>query len=141
MIIYTASKKDHIAYKMEGNGIAASKTVPVSCTTPTESDLTAIIFGLTEYFNAWNTELDARQFRGEDKVATPSQETQRPLPPPVQVCVSAMALGLLRGTKVTGTRRINTLLKTIKNITKNIIVEYVWVDPFGNPAYKELDKC
>jgi len=107
-----------------------------------EAEYLAIQYGLNEYFLKWNKELDARQDNmslesgGEFyKVATPSQETPRPLPPPVLVCSdNEVVVRQLSREYHIGNDRLRKLAQRIWQMTQNVDVKYCWVSRKENLA-------
>jgi len=131
--LYCDANPSGIAYHLDGGG-SGYQHLP-SGYTSMEAEYLAIIYGLNEYFLKWNKELDARQYDmtresgGEFfKVATPSQETPRPLPPPVLVCCdNQVVVNQLSRQFHIGNDRLRKLAQRIWQMTENIDVHYEWV--------------
>ena len=133
-----------ISYYLDGGG-SGYQMLP-SGNTNLEAEYLAIIYGLNEYFIKWNSELDARQYdmtkesKGEFyKVASPSEETPRPLPPPVLVCSdSEVVVKQLSRQYHIGNSRLRKLAKQIWQMTQNVEVKYQWIPRAENLAGKML---
>lgn len=147
--LYTDANPRMIAYVLDGGGSDYQK-LPTRHTAM-EAEYLAIIYGLNEYFLKWNKELDARQddydpdmsrFTGEmefGKVASPSAETKRPLPPPVLVCCdNQVVVNQLSRQFHIGNDRLRKLAQRIWQMTANIEVKYEWVSRKENLAGKML---
>lgn len=111
-----------------------------------ESVCTAIMYGLNSYFLKWNKELDARdsnmdveKTKATDdvsfyQVSTPSDRTQRPLPPPVAVCIeSETVLKQLTG-QLLASGKVGRHIETIHQMTKNVEVKYELISRQENMA-------
>ncbi len=150
--LYTDANPSGIAYYLEFGG-CGYQPLPAGYTSM-ESEYLAVIYGLNEYFLSWNRELDARQYdmtreSVEDarksgkseffKVATPSQETPRPLPPPVLVCCDneVVVLQLSRQNHI-GSDKLRKLAMQVWQMTQNVEVNYEWVSRKKNLAGKML---
>jgi hypothetical protein len=110
-IIYTAASENSLAYVLDPGGYDSCK---VKSSDPHLAAYRAIHYGITEYYNKWQKELDERQYdigtetrigeywndekqeyeekaieqKGWQKVASPSAETKRPLPDAMEVRLS-----------------------------------------------------
>lgn len=144
MRLYCDANPNTIAYVLDGGGSNYQDLPPGH--TSMEAEYLAIIYGLNEYFLKWNKELDARQddmgieSKGEFyKVATPSQETPRPLPPAVLVLSdNEVVIKQLSRQYHVGNSRLRKLAQQIWNMTKNVDVHYEWCPRAENPAGKML---
>jgi len=141
-----------VAYCLDGGG-SDYQELPVGHTSM-EAEYLAIIYGLDEYFLKWNKELDSRQYdmtresadaaekSGEGeffKTATPSQETRRPLPPPVLVCSdNEVVVKQLSRQYHIGNDRLRKLAQQVWQMTENIDVKYQWIPRTENLAGKML---
>ena len=130
--LYVKASAGHIAYSLDG-GEEGYQQLP-SNYSQIEADYIAIIYGLTEYFNKWNKELDTRA-----KVRTPSDNTKRPLPPPVLV-LSDNEVVVRQLNKVCRIEevRLVKLAKNIWDMTKNLEVKIEWCSRKENLARKML---
>lgn len=110
-IIYTAASEHSLAYILDPGGQDSCK---VNSSDPHLAAYRAIHYGITEYYNKWQKELEERQYDivketrtgefwndekqqyeeqaiqqpGWQKVASPSAETRRPLPDDMEVRLS-----------------------------------------------------
>lgn len=139
--LYVASTSEHMAYVLDDGGEATAKLPPGY--SRAEADYISIIFGLTEYYNKWNKELDARQYDKDEetgefyKVATPAQETPRPLPPPVMICCSSeMIIKQLSKQNHIANNILKLLAEQVWSMSKNVDVKFEWA--VDNPAEKLL---
>jgi hypothetical protein len=142
--LYVDANPSYIAYVLDGGGSGYQK-LPTGYTNM-EAEYLAVMYGLTEYFNKWNRELDARQFNktlesgGEFfEVGTPSDRTPRPLPPAVLVCSdSEVVVKQLSRQYHIKEERLRKLAQNIWDITQNVEVKYQWVSRKENIAGKML---
>ncbi len=134
-ILYTATNQYSLAYVLDPGGYDSCK-LPRYMPVRVLAEYSAIQYGLTEYFNKWQKELDARQYEGADKVATPAAETVRQLPWPVEirfsspVCYQHLVYG-----------RFNIDYKALKNIhsmLKNISHKFTLIEYNENIARRYL---
>jgi hypothetical protein len=131
-----------IAYVLDGGGSGYQNLAPGE--TSMTAEYLAIIFGLSSYFLKWQEELDARQYNGLTdetltKVATPSQETKRPLPPPVLVCSdNEVVVKQLSRQYHISNEAIRKLAQRIWQMTANVDVKYQWIPRAENIAGKML---
>jgi len=139
--LYCDANPRCVAYVLDGGG-SGYQMLPSGRYTSMEAEYLAIQYGLNEYFLKWNKELDARQDNmslesgGEFyKVATPSQETPRPLPPPVLVCSdNEVVVRQLSREYHIGNDRLRKLAQRIWQMTQNVDVKYCWVSRKENLA-------
>ena len=142
--LYTDANLKCIAYVLDGGGSNYQMLPPGH--TSMEAEYLAVIYGLNEYFLKWNKELDARQ---DDmslesnmefyKVATPSEETKRPLPPPVLVCCdNEVVVKQLSRQYHIGNDRLRKLAQRVWQMTENVDVKFNWISRKYNPAGKML---
>jgi len=110
-----------------------------------EIEYLAVIYGLNEYFLKWNRELDARQDNYDPEtgefyhVATPAQQTPRPLPPPVLVYSSSeTVIRQLRHECRIASPILLKLARQVWQMTQNVQVKFEWVSKKENPARKML---
>lgn len=142
--LYCDANPSGIAYYLDGGG-SGYQPLPTGYTSM-EAEYLAIIYGLNEYFLKWNKELDARQYdmtreSNEEffKVATPSQETPRPLPPPVLVlCDNEVVVKQLSRQYHIGVDRLRKLAMRVWQMTENVEVKYEWISRKKNLAGKML---
>ena len=139
--LYVASTPEHMAYVLVDGGEATAKLPPGY--SRAEAEYISIIFGLTEYYNRWSKELDARQYdldteTGEYyKVATPSDETPRPLPSSVMICCSSeIIVKQLSRQNHIANNRLRDLAKQVWSMSRNVDVKFEWAT--DNPAEKLL---
>lgn len=140
--LYTATNPSSIAYHLDGGG-SGYEPLPYYYST-IESEYIAILYGLNSYFIKWNKELDSRQYDIDDKeefykVATPSQETPRPLPSPVLVLSSnETVVKQLSKQSVIDNARVSKLAKQVWQMTENVDVKYEYVGKKENTARRLL---
>ena len=147
--LYTDANPRMIAYVLDGGGSGYQDLPPGH--TSMEAEYLAVIFGLNEYYLKWNRELDARQDNIDpelskhthemefSKVATPSQETPRPLPPPVLVCCdNEVVVNQLSRQYHIGNARLRKLAQRVWQMTENVEVQYQWIPRAENLAGKML---
>lgn len=141
--LYVDANPSYIAYVLDGGGSGYQRLPPGM--TNMEAEYLAVMYGLTEYFNRWNKELDARQDdvdreKGEFyQVATPSQRTKRPLPPAVLVCMSNESMVAVLSTHyISSSPRLRKLAQNIWAMTNNVEVKYQWLSKRENLAGKIL---
>jgi len=137
--LYTDANPSGIAYHLDGGG-SGYQPLPAGHTSM-EAEYMAIIYGLNEYFLKWQKELDARQYdmtkdSGDFfKVATPSQETPRPLPPPVLVlCDNEVIVKQLSRQNHIASPSLRKLAMRIWQMTENVEVKYMWISRKENLA-------
>ena len=135
--LYVDANPRMVAYVLENGGSNYQDLPPGH--TAMEAEYLAIQYGLNEYFLKWNKELDSRFFDGDQKVATPSDETQRPLPPPVMVCSDneVVVKQLYREYHI-GNPKLRKLAQAIWQQIQNVDVRFAWVPRNENPAGKML---
>lgn len=137
--LYVDANHQTIAYVLDGGG-RGYQSIP-SGYSSMEAKYLAVIYGLNSYFLKWQSELDARQYdmtkeSGDFfKVATPSQETPRPLPPPVLVLTDneVVYLQLSRQAHI-GNDKLRKLAMRVWQMTQNVEVKYEWVSRKENLA-------
>ena len=150
--LYTDANPRTIAYVLE-NGGSGYQELPPGHTSMT-AEYMAIIYGLNEYFIRWNKELDARfdtmtqesideaskTERSEFyNVASPSDKTPRPLPPPVLVCCdNEVVVKQLSRQYHIGNERLRKLAQGVWQMTQNVDVKYQWIPRAENLAGKML---
>lgn len=150
--LYADANPRYIAYYLEGNGLSGSgyEAIPPGHTI-TEAEYMAVMYALNSYYLAWNKELDARQedldtermaATGEEefyRVATPSDQTKRPLPPPVLVMTDneVVAKQLSRQYHI-GNDGLRKLASQIWQMTQNVEVVFKWIPRKENIAGKML---
>lgn len=152
--LYVDGSPSTIAYVLDGGGSGYQNLV--AGYSSMEAEYLAVIYGLNEYYLKWNRELDARQDdmtaeSREDaarsgyatseffKVASPSDETPRPLPPAVLVCSDneTVVKQLSRQWHIKNDR-LRELAQRVWQMTENVQVKYEWVSRKQNPAGKML---
>ena len=135
--IYTDANPTMIVYYIDGGG-SGHQSLPPQYTIM-EAEYMAIIFGLNEFFVRWNKELDARQYEHMQKVASPSQETKRPLPPPILICSdNEVVVKQLSRQYHIANDRLRKLAQQIWKMTERIEVKFEWVSRKENLAGKIL---
>lgn len=147
--IYCDANPRTMAYVLEGGG-SGYQDLPAGYTSM-EAEYLAIVYGLNEYYIKWNRELDARQDNIDPelskrtgdmefaKVASPAQETKRPLPPPIMVCSdNEVVIRQLRREYHTGNERLRKLAQRVWQMTENVSVRYEWIPRVENLAGKML---
>jgi len=151
--LYCDANPRCVAYVLDGGG-SGYQMLASGRYTSMEAEYLAIIYGLNEYFSKWNRELDARQYDmtresiaeaeksgGSEffKTAAPSQETPRPLPPPVLVCCdNEVVVKQLSRQYHIANERLRRLAQQIWQMTQNVEVHYEWVPRNENLAGKML---
>lgn len=143
--LYTDANPRCVAYYLEFGG-SDYQMLPSGRYTSMEAEYLAIQYGLNEYFLKWCRELDARQYdmtkeSGEEfyKVASPAEETPRPLPPPVLVCCdNEVVVKQLSRQYHIGNDRLRKLAQQIWQMTRNVDVKYEWIPRAENLAGKML---
>jgi hypothetical protein len=112
----------YICFNIDGGG-EGSQYLPAYFT-PEQLTYYSIIFGLSEFFNKWNKELDARAYDGEEKTSSPAVFTKRELPPPINVILK----DVLVYEELSNQRSINPLhekyIKNIRNMSNNLKVKF-----------------
>jgi|TARA_R100000049_G_C1923174_1_gene68027 hypothetical protein len=139
-----------IAYSLDGGG-GASQPLPENEYSDMEAEYIAIIYGLNNYYLAWNRELDERQATMDTeqfsaigevefaKAPKPSVFTRRPLPPPVLViCSREIVVKHLSDQLFTVSSRIHQLITQIWRQCGNIDIKFEWIEDSKNPARKML---
>ena len=143
--LYTDANPRCVAYVLDGGG-SGYQILSSGQYTSMEAEYLGIIYGLNEYFLKWNRELDARQYNMSIesnmefyKVATPSEETPRPLPSPVLVCCdNEVVIKQLSRQYHIGNSKLRKLAQRVWQMTQNVDVKYEWVSRKENPAGKML---
>lgn len=148
--LFVDANPTHLAYYIEDWGKSGYQKLPRQHTIM-EAEYMAVMYGLNEYFLAWNKEVDARQddldterlrATGEEKfyhVATPSQETKRKLPPPVLVLSdNEVVVKQLTRQYHIGKDSLRKLAQQIWQMTENVDVNYEWIPRKDNLAGKML---
>ncbi len=149
MRLYTDANPSMVAYVLDGGG-SGYQNLPAGHTSM-EAEYLAIIYGLNEYFLKWSRELDARQddvdtemskLSGEmefGSVASPADQTKRPLPPPVLVCCdNEVVVNQLSRQYHIGNSRLRKLAQRVWQMTQNVEVKYEWTPRAENLAGKML---
>lgn len=147
--LYTDANPRMVAYVLDGGGSGYQDLPPGH--TSMQTEYLAIIYGLNEYFLKWNKELDARQddidtvmseLTGSmefGSVASPSDKTERPLPPPVLVCCdNEVVVKQLSREYHIGNDKLRKLAQIVWQMTKNVEVKYQWIPRKENLAGKML---
>lgn len=150
--LYCDANPRCVAYVLDGGG-SGYQQLP-SGHTSMEAEYIAIIYGLNEYFLKWNKELDARRddltresidearkSGGSEffKVSTPSQDTPRPLPPPVLVLSdNEVVVKQLRREYHIGNDRLRKLAQQVWQMIQNVEVKFEWIPRAENLAGKML---
>lgn len=150
--LYVDANPSCVAYVLDGGGSGYQELG--TGYTSMQAEYMAVIYGLNQYFLKWNSELDARQYdmtreskeaaerSGESeffKVSTPSQDTPRPLPPPVLVCISNEGIVAVLSTGFQSfTSRLRKLAQQIQQMTKNVDVKFEYVPRSANLAHTEV---
>lgn len=150
--LYTDANPSTIAYVLDGGG-SGYQDLPAGYTS-VEAEYIAIIYGLNEYYLKWNRELDARQdnmtreslaeAKATNKsefysVASTTDKTKRPLPPPVLVCCdNEVVVKQLSRQYHIKEPRIRKLAQNIWQMIENVDVKFMWVPRKDNLAGKML---
>ena len=141
--LFVAANYSYMAYVLDGGGSGYSPVPPGHISI--EVEYIAVMYALNEYFLKWNKELDSRQDNldretGEFyRVATPAQQTPRPLPPPVLVCVeNEVVVKRLRQEYRIVNPELMRLAQQIWQMTQNVQVKFEWISREQNPARKML---
>ena len=135
--LYCDANPRCIAYVLDGGG-SNYQMLPEGHTSM-EAEYLAISYGLNEYFLKWNTELDPRYYSGKHKVSSPSDDTRRPLPPPVLICCdNEVVVKQLSRQYHIGNDRLRKLAQQIWQQCQNIDVKFAWVPRGENLAGKML---
>jgi len=141
--LYVGTNSSYMAYVLEDGGSGYSR-VPLGHSSM-DMEYIAVMYALNEYFLKWNKELDARQEEidretGEYyRVATPAQQTPRPLPPPVMVCASdETVVAQLRHEYYIVSKSLRKLAQQVWQMTQNVEVKFEWVSKEQNLARKLL---
>lgn len=135
--LFTDGNPRMVAYYLDGGG-SGYQNLPAEVSSM-EAEYIAVVYGLNEYFLKWNKELDSRQYNGDEKVATPSQETKRPLPPPVMICCdNQVVVNQLSRHYHISNSRLRVLAQRVWQMAENVDVIYCWVPRNENLAGKML---
>lgn len=148
--LYVDANPRTLTYYIEDWGKSGHQMLP-HYTPIMEAEYMAVMYGLNEYFLAWNKELDARQddldteklrATGEEEfyqVATPSQKTKRALPPPVLVLSdNEVVVKQLTRQYHIGKDSLRKLAQQIWQMTENVEVRFQWIPRAENIAGKML---
>jgi len=150
--LYVDANPKYLAYVLEGSGMAGSgyTAIPFGHTNM-EAEYMAVIYGLNEYFLKWNKGLDARQSDYDveasvankeptfAEVASPSDKTKRPLPPPVLVISdNEVVVKQLSRQYHIGNSKLRKLAQRVWQMTQNLEVEFRWISRKENLAGKML---
>ena len=137
--LYCDANPSCIAYHLDGGGSGYRHLS--SGYTSMEAEYMAIVYGLNEYFLKWNKELDARQYdmtreSGDFfKVASPADETPRPLPPAVLVLSdNEVVVKQLSRQYHIGNDNLRKLAMRVWQMTENVDVKFEWVSRKENLA-------
>ena len=116
-----------------------------------EAEYLAVMYGLNEYYLRWSKELDPRhgdldtaKFKATGKVefanvASPADQTRRPLPPPVMVCSdNEVVVKQLTREYHIGSDKLRKLAQQIWQQIQNVDVKFAWVPRAENLAGKML---
>ena len=147
MIIYTFVKDRKIAYVQDPGNSDTTTLGPGF--NELEMEYWTVQLALNEYFIRYARELDARQddidrelsLRTHEqeftKVASPADETPRPLPGPIEIrCSNLMLVRQMNNdTPMVGDSNIK-MARTLDQMTKNLSVRFVWVSVDENKASK-----
>lgn len=142
--LYVDANPRCIAYVLEDGG-SGYQDLPDGYTSM-EAEYLAVSYGLNEYFLKWQRELDARQADMVDAkeaefydVASPSDKTQRPLPPPVMVCCdNEVVVKQLSRQYHIANPRLRKLAHRIWQQVERVDVKFQWVPRGENIAGKML---
>jgi ribonuclease HI len=150
--LYVDANPSYLAYVLEGSGLGGSDytKLPPGYTS-VEAEYLAVIYGLNEYFDKWNKELDARQYdldvektkaEGEEvfaRVSTPSDRTARPLPPAVKVLSdNEVVVKQLNRQYHIKEERLRRLARQVWQMTDKVEVTFEWISRKNNLAGKML---
>ena len=140
--LYCDASPKTIAYLLDGGGCdyqELPQEIPIM-----QAEYLAVVYGLSEYFNKWQKELDARHdnqeagewFKAESHVMA---ETPRPLPPPVLVLSdNEVVVKQLRREYHIANSELRKLAKQVWDMSKNVDVHFEWISRKENLAGKML---
>ena len=142
--LYCDANPSMVAYCLDGGGSGYQNLPPGH--TSMEAEYIAILYGLNEYFNKWQKELDARYSDIDpetksfvDKIGTPADRTRRPLPPPVLVCSdNETVVKQLNRDYHIGNDRLRKLAMQVWKMVENVEVKFQWIPRAENIAGKML---
>ena len=81
-ILYVANDRYTLAYVLDPGGQDYCR---LETKTAVDGGYASILYGLSEYFNKWSKELDAQQYKGDERVGSPADHTVRPKPDAVEI--------------------------------------------------------
>ena len=132
--LYTDANPTTIAYYLDGGHSGYQKLS--GQWSSMQAEYLAIMYGLTEYFNKWQKELDARWDNVDGmKVGSPSDRTKRPSPPAVLVCCdNEVVVKQLRLEYHIGNEGLRKLAVNIWKMCENVEVKFEWIPRKDNLA-------
>ena len=147
--LYVDANPHMVAYVLENGGSGYQKLLGIH--SAMEAEYLAVMYGLNEYYLKWNKELDPRygdldtermRKTGEvrfENVASPADQTARPLPPPVLVCSdNEVVVKQLTREYHIGNDKLRKLAQQIWQQIQNVDVKFAWVPRAENIAGKML---
>ena len=147
--LYVDANPKTVVYYLENGGSDYQDLPPGH--TSMEAEYLAVMYGINEYFLRWSKELDPRygdldterlRKTGEfvfENVASPADQTVRPLPPPVMVCSdNEVVVKQLSREYHIGNSRLRKLAQQIWQQIQNVDVKFAWVPRAENLAGKML---
>ena len=151
MIIYAFVKDEKIAYVQDPGDSNVTTLGPGF--NELEMEYRAIQFALNEFFIRHSKELDARQDDIDQelsrwthehefaKVASPADETPRPLPGPIEIRCSNLLLvrQMNNNAPLVGDSNIKRA-RTLDQMTNNLSVRFTWVSAAENKASKIIGR-
>ena len=152
-VLYTDANPKELVYVLEVAGYS-SKSGHIylpALTYIMQAEYLGIIYGISEYINICNKELEQRMYdfdqeaskaTGESvyaKVSTPSGETPRPLPPPVAVrCDNEVVVRQLSKAGHIKSPDLRKLAMQVWKMTENLQVKFEWIPSEQDLAGKLL---
>jgi len=141
--IYVDANPRAVAYCIDGGG--SNYQLLPSGYTSMQAEYMAVIYGLNEFFLKWNKELDARDSDRDPetgkfvRVSTPSQQTKRPLPPPILILSdNEVVVKQLSRQYHIKEDRLRKLAQQVWDMTQNLEVKFEWISRKENLAGKML---
>jgi len=137
--LFVDANPHSVAYVLEF-GDSGYQDLPTGYTSM-EAEYMAVIYGLNSYFLRWNKELDARtsiidpETKNLVSTGTPSEQTARPLPPPILVCSdNEVVVKQLSRQYHIANDRLRKLAQQVWQMCQNVEVKFEWVPRKENIA-------
>ncbi len=147
--IYCDANPGCVAYYIDGGGSNYQELH--DRVSSMQAEYLAVIYGLNEFFIKWNKEIDSRQSdldaeklraTGETEyapVATPAQQTPRPLPGPILILSdNEVVVKQLSRQYHIGNVDLRKLAQQVWQMTQNLEVKFQWIPRKENLAGKML---